>query len=226
MNPLSLILMAVGALALLPLVLRWWRQRQARQAWLALAPKLGLSPTEGVERRRVRMGVTVALTPRLHLSRQRPGLRLSERRELKHIQVGDAALDEAVLIRAKNPAAVIRLLREPGVRDALLTFLEGNPGGTVTETAVEAPLGNPVHEEPCQRVLQELARLTSTLGGAARRLALEPTLVERTMLEFLTATFRCPDCEKDIFDEDGLTILAMDVDRWPDVCPHCNARFD
>ncbi|WNG47817.1 hypothetical protein F0U60_29550 [Archangium minus] len=189
MNPWFLGLLLVSMLVLpLPFALRWWRRRQARRAWLALAPRLELSLVAGGDQRllsgryqghpvevllssdgtaQMRMTVQAHLPPDLHLSRQEAGSRRLQLRGLRDIQVGDAALDAAFVIQGSNPAAVIRLLREPGVRDALLALVAGNPQAVLTRNEVVAPSGYPVQEEPCRRALRALALVASTLERTA-----------------------------------------------------------
>ena len=184
---LGLLLVSVLAVSV-PFALRGWRQRQARRAWLELTPRLELALTEEGDQRllsgryqghsvevllspdgtaQMRMKVQADLPPGLHLSRQEAGSHRLQLRGMRDIQVGDAALDAAFLIQGSNPAAVIRLLREPGVRDALLALVAGNPRAVLTGNEVVAPIGYPVQEEPCRRALRTLAQVASTLDRAA-----------------------------------------------------------
>ncbi|MFP2928143.1 hypothetical protein ACLESO_23675 [Pyxidicoccus sp. 3LG] len=105
----------------------------------------------------------------LQLSRQEPGSTRRPKREGRDIQLGDPALDEAFIIQGKNPAAVIRLLREPGLREALLALQADSPRVLITENEVMAPLENPVKEEACRRALRSTAQLTSALEEAMER---------------------------------------------------------
>ncbi len=191
MNALLLAgLVAVGAVTSLPWALRWVRRRRTKSAWLELSPKLEL-PLAGGSNERLLSGryrghpVEVRLTPHgtsqvrvplktplpagLHLSRQVPGAMRRPGRAVRDIQVGDPALDEGFLIQGKNPAAVIRLLREPGVREALLALQADSPWVLITENEVMAPLASPVREETCRRALRSTALLTSALEETTAR---------------------------------------------------------
>lgn len=181
---------AVGALGVLPRALRWMRRRRARQAWLELSPRLELPLSEGANERllsgryrghpmevrltlhgtsQVRVPLKTSLPAGLRLSRQEPGSTPRPRRGPRDIQVGDPEMDKAFLIEGKNPAAVIRLLREPGVRDALLALQTESPRALITENEVLAPMEGPVQEERCRRTLRSTALLTSALLEAMAR---------------------------------------------------------
>jgi hypothetical protein len=115
----------------------------------------------------LRMKVRASLPAGLHLGRQEPGARRLQLRDMQDIQVGDRPLDDAVIVQARNPAATIRLLREPGVREVLLSSLTENPRTVVTGGEVVLPLSLPLQEASCRRALDGLERLTSTLEKAA-----------------------------------------------------------
>ncbi|QRK12156.1 hypothetical protein JQX13_20205 [Archangium violaceum] len=198
MNPLFLGLLLVGMLGVpLPFALRWWRRRRARRAWLALAPKLELSfAADGAHRllsgryqghsvevllspdgtAQMRMKARADLPSGLHLSRQEAGTHRLQLRGLRDIQVGDESLDAAFIIQGSNPAAVIRLLREPDLREALLALVADNPRAVLTENEVVAPIGYPVREEPCRRALRTLAQVAFTLERSAGQLTQQEVL--------------------------------------------------
>lgn len=183
-----LILLLLGTLAALPSVLGYSRQERTRRVWLELAPRLELSLVAGDERRLVtgryhghpvdvllspngtaqlRMKTRAALPAGLHLSRQEPGTERLRLRGLQDIQIGEPALDAAFIVQGKNPAAVIRLLREPGIGEALLALQAHSPRALLTEGELVAPIESPVEEESCRRALRALARLASTLEQVA-----------------------------------------------------------
>jgi hypothetical protein len=207
MNPLFIILPLAALVAVRPL-LRQWRQYQTRRAWSALAPRLELSLVTGAADGRILTGryqghpVDVVLSPDgmaqlrmeaqatlpagLHLSRQEPGAERLKLRGMQDIQIGVPALDAAFIIQGKNPAAIIRLLREPGVSEALLALQADSPQAMITENEVVAPIDSAAQEEPCRRALRALARLTSTLEQVAgQQEALAATAREQSRREAL-----------------------------------------
>lgn len=188
MMTLLFILLLLGALVALPFVLRYAWQERTRRVWLELAPRLELSLVTGDGRwlvtgryhghtldvllspngtAQLRMKTRAALPAGLHLSRQEHGTERLRLRGLQDIQIGEPALDAAFIVQGKNPAAVIRLLREPGVGEALLALQTHSPRAMITEGELVAPIESPVEEESCRRALRALARVTSTLEQVA-----------------------------------------------------------
>jgi hypothetical protein len=206
MNPLFIIL-ALAALMAVPSLLLRWRQHQTRRAWLALAPRLELSLVTGDDRRllagryqghpvdvvlspdgtaQLRMRAQATFPAGLHLSRQEPGAERLRLRNLQDLQIGEPALDAAFIIQGKNPAAVIRLLHEPGVSEALLALQTDSPRAMITENEVVAHIESAAQEEPCRRALRALARVTSTLEQiAGQQEALAATAREQSRREAL-----------------------------------------
>jgi hypothetical protein len=195
-STMNLLLALVALFVLLTsavLVTRQVRRRLLRKAWRELAPRLELSLTDGKRlsgrykgmplevlltggSSQLRMAVQAELPPGLHLSRQAPGARRLLR--VRDIQVGDKPLDDAVLIQSEHPAATIRLLRNPTVRDALLEFLSEHPKAVVTGNEVVVPLETRPDEEFGRRVLRSQQRLAAAIESSAGHLQ-EQTLVAR-----------------------------------------------
>lgn len=188
MTLLTLVPLVLGFLALVPFLWRAWRRSRARRAWRAMAPRLELLlGSEG--NRRLLVGryqhhpVEVLLasdgTARLcmkaagnafpaglHLFPQGPAPHRFRRQQ--DIQVGEPALDAAFMIQGQNPAAVIRLLREPDVGPTLLALQADNPRAILLENEVVASLAYPLEEEAGRRTLRSLDRVVSALERAAR----------------------------------------------------------
>ncbi|WP_224246178.1 hypothetical protein [Hyalangium gracile] len=209
---MNLLLAIIALLVLLVSATAATRQIQRlrlRKAWQKLAPRLELSLTDA--RRlsgrfkgmpleviltgsssQMRMAVQAELPPGLHLSRQKPGAR--RLRGVRDIQIGDKPLDDAALIQSENPAATIRLLREPAVRDALLEFLTEHPNAVVTGNEVVVPLEKKPDEELGRRVLRSQQRLAAAIEASANHLrqqALEAR--EQTLLEAAPSDRQLPE---------------------------------
>lgn len=185
-----MVLIAATGARLVPRGLGWLLDRRLLEAWKALASKLApeLKLPEGSwlagEYRgraveimpgldgsvRLSMQVQAPLPAGLRLSHQGVGAGLLRLKGLRDIQVGDAQLDASVVVHADNPASTIRLLREPGVREALLALLTGHPRAVVFGSEVMVTL--PLRSEPAlfRGALQALERLTSVLELTANRL--------------------------------------------------------
>jgi hypothetical protein len=182
MNLLLALLALLVALGLVTVTVRQVRRLQLRRAWRQLAPRLELSLTGGRRMSgryrgspfevilsgassQVRMRIQAELPPAFSLSRQQPETR--RLKGVRDIQVGDKPLDDAVLIQAQNPAATIRLLRAPGVRDALLGLLTDHPQAVVLGNEVVVPLEKKPDEELGRRVLRSAQRLASAIEASA-----------------------------------------------------------
>jgi hypothetical protein len=209
MNLLLTILALLVLLASLTLAIRQLRRHRSRRAWQSLAPKLELSLTQGkrligrykgmpVEvlltngAAQIRMATQAELPPGLHLSRQEPGAR--RLLGVRDIQVGDKPLDDAVLIQAENPAATIRLLRDPTVRNALLEFLAEHPKAVVTGNEVVVPVEEQPDEALGLRVLRSQQRLaTALMASAGQRQEQVLEAREQARREALPAGRQLPD---------------------------------
>lgn len=157
-----------------------------RKKWLALARPLELSPAPGRPLRltglhrereveltptgssaciRVRLRESSPLD--LHLSSQRRVSRV-QLKSLRDLQVGDPTLDDALVVQAANPAAVIRLLRDEAVAQAARTLFAGHPSALVVGNEVTVRLESP-DEERARAALADACRLASAMDDALAR---------------------------------------------------------
>ncbi|NPC45572.1 MULTISPECIES: zf-TFIIB domain-containing protein [Corallococcus] len=188
MSPGFLGLAVATVLALTPLTLRAWRRAWARRRWRALGPILELSPFPSSTRvllagryrghpvevsllrtgaSRLRLTLGVKLPQDFALLPQGWGLRWRGASKERDIQVGQPALDAAFLIRGANPAAVIRLLGEPVVRDALRQLqARGAPFQLQGQELIASPRGS-LSEESIRELLRDLAGVASALQSTA-----------------------------------------------------------
>lgn len=184
MHPWLTGLVVAAALALSPFALRAWRRARLRRRWRALGPSLELSPARGSARllegryrghpvevslsrtggSRLRLVLDVKLPEGFALTPQGRGPRGASR--VQDLQVGQPELDAAYLIQGANPAAVIRLMQEPAVREALLTLQQQGVRIQLLGQEVFVPVRGDLTEESCRALLRDLTRLASALRGA------------------------------------------------------------
>ncbi|NOK16032.1 hypothetical protein [Corallococcus carmarthensis] len=188
MNPWLSSIVVAAALAMSPIVFQAWRRERIRRRWRALGPKLELSPSVVPARQllvgshrgypvevslprtggsRLRLLLDAKLPEGFALTPQRRGLRGAS--EIQDLQVGQPLLDAAYLIQGANPAAVLRLMQEPAVREALLTLQQQGVRIQLTGQELLAPVRGDFDEEACRALLRDLARLASALRGAAEQ---------------------------------------------------------
>ncbi|WP_223642233.1 hypothetical protein [Corallococcus sp. EGB] len=186
MNPWLTTLAIVALLVLAPIPLRAWRRDRLRRRWRALGPKLELSPPEAspgtllVGRYRgypveVFLARTGGSRLRLLLDAKLPeGFALTPQRRgprgvspVQDLQVGEPLLDAAYLIQGANPAAVLRLLKEPAVRAALLALQQQGVRVHLAGQELLAPVRGAFNEETCRALLRDLTRVASALREAA-----------------------------------------------------------
>lgn len=167
-----------------------------RHGWLALGLPLELRPGRrrdvlvGERRGRplmlevgassARLVVTLGerLPPGTHLSSEKhaPRVKLAA---LKDIQVGERAVDEAVVVQAANPAAIIRLLREDGVREQVPEFFDRYPSAIAVDWELMVTLDTP-DEATARTAFSDTCRLADALDAA---LALHRQAAERARAE-------------------------------------------
>lgn len=109
--------------------------------------------------RPVRSGLQVRIEAPTGLRLIPSGQAIAGERDLR---VGHRELDQALVIQGGNPAASIRLLRSPGVAEALLEVCRQVPGFSVEDGALRAELPLPVS----RALLGELIALAQLLRGA------------------------------------------------------------
>lgn len=188
MSPGLIGLAVAAAVALTPLTLRAWRRAWARRRWRALGPILELSPFPSSTRvllagryrghpvevslsrtgaSRLRLTLGTKLPQDFALLPQGRGLRWRGASKERDIQVGQPALDAAFLIQGANPAAVIRLLGEPGVRDALSRLqARGVPFQLQGQELIASPTGS-LSEASIRELLRDLSGVASALQSTA-----------------------------------------------------------
>jgi len=101
-------------------------------------------------------------------------------KRFQDLQVGVKAFDERVHVRALNPAAAIRFLRQEEVLKQLPTFLTEHPQARLVGDELVLPLQQSLGEEQVQRAVKELITLASALGQAG---AAEEERVRRNRAE-------------------------------------------
>jgi len=156
--------------------------RQQRRLWQALARPLELRPGRdgdrligerggrslqlviGASSARLVVSVTERLPPGTHLSSEnrRPRLKLAR---LQDIQVGEREVDDALVVQASNPAAIIRLLRDDGVRRLFPDFFVKHPSAVVVDQELVLTLDSP-DEAAARSLVAEACRLADALDAA------------------------------------------------------------
>ncbi|NOK07571.1 hypothetical protein [Corallococcus exercitus] len=188
MNPWLTTLAIAAVLVLSRIGFRAWRRERLRRRWRALGPKLELSPAVAPARHllvgshrghpvevslartggsRLRLLLDARLPEGFALTPQRWGRWGASKRQ--DLQVGQSLLDEAYLIQGANPAAVLRLMKEPAVREALLTLQQQGVRVQLVGQELLAPVRGDFNEETCRALLRDLARFASALREAAER---------------------------------------------------------
>lgn len=188
MNPWLTTPAIVVLLVVLQGQVRIWLRERLRRRWLALGPKLELSPSVVPARQllagRYRGYPVEVVMPRTGGSRLRllldadaklpEGFALTPQRRgpwgatsRQDLQVGQPLLDAAYLIQGANPAAVLRLIKEPAVREALLTLHQQGVRVQLIGQELSAPVRGAFNEETCRALLRDLIRLASALREAA-----------------------------------------------------------
>lgn len=176
-------LSVAAVLVLSPFVFRAWRRWRLRRRWRALGNKLELTPPqrpshhvlEGHYRgypvdvslsrtggSRLRFVLDARLPEGFALTPQ--GLRGAAGRQ--DLQVGQPVLDAAYVIQGANPAAVLRLMQAPSVRDALLSLHQQGMRVQLLGQQLVIPMRGGFTEETCRTLLRDLARLASALREA------------------------------------------------------------
>lgn len=176
--------LAVAAVLMLsPFAFRAWRRWRILRRWRALGRKLELAPPQGPSRHvleghyrghpvdvslsrtggsRLRFVMDARLPEGFALTPQ--GLRGAAGRQ--DLQVGQPVLDAAYLIQGANPAAVLRLMQAPAVRDALLALHQQGMRAQLRGQELVIPMRGDFTEETCRALLRDLARLASALREA------------------------------------------------------------
>ncbi len=150
----------------------------------ALARSLGLSAPGGGAARGQLQGAHVRLEIRMRrelILRARipsplpTGLQLESEQEVaasrrsvgfQDIQVGDADFDGRVHVRALNPAAAIRLLRDETLLRRLPQFLTAHPRARLVGDELIVPLPSELSEEQVRSVVKEAVELAVEFGRA------------------------------------------------------------
>lgn len=188
MNPWLTTLTLLAALLVGWSQLRVWGRERLRRRWRALGPTLELSPSVVPERQllvgsyrgypvevflprkggsRLRLLLDAKLPEGFALAPQRRGPWGANAGQ--DLQVGQPLLDAVYLIQGAKPAAVLRLIKEPAVRESLLALLQQGVRVQLTGQELLAPVRGDFTEESCRALLRDLVRLASALREAAEQ---------------------------------------------------------